>query len=49
MAEIKKTHARLFIVTITRRDILQGIVLNLKRTRASQKTSISLGHLYSND
>ena len=45
--EIKKMQTTPFVITIIRNGILQGTVSNLQRTRATQKTNISLSYFYS--
>ena len=47
--EIKKTQAKLSITIVTKWDILQRIIPKLEKARTSQKTSIGLGYLRSNN
>ena len=49
MPKIEKMQVRPSITTVIRRGILQGTVLNLKKTETTQKTSISPCHLHFND
>ena len=47
--KIKRIQMRLFVTTITRKDILQKTIPNLKKTRVLEKTNIGLSHFHSDN